>query len=226
MGCPANRGRARVTASLPEGHVAARERHTVRNRPGRGSPSAHLLRTCPPLSKVVSQGLVWFADTGPPRTNSGHESASLLSPLERQVLQPSTLVCRSGDRVGGVRAVELAEQVPMVRRGTTGAEAARVIAEYRLSGLVVADDDGVPIAVVPGSQVLSLVLPQYVRDEPNLSHAYDERGRRRAVPGPERGDHRGAARGQAADGSQAAVGAAGGHVDRDRRARWTPGTRR
>ena len=56
----------------------------------------------------------------------------------------------------------------MVRRGTTGAEAARVIAEYRLSGLVVADDEGVPIAVVPGSQVLSLVLPQYVRDEPNL----------------------------------------------------------
>ena len=64
----------------------------------------------------------------------------------------------------------------MVRRGTTGAEAARVIAEYRLSGLVVADEAGVPIAVVPGSQVLSLVLPQYVRDEPNLSHAYDERG--------------------------------------------------
>jgi CBS domain-containing protein len=76
----------------------------------------------------------------------------------------------------GVRAVELAEQVPMVRRETTGAEAARVIAEYRLSGLVVADDHGVPIAVVPGSQLLTLVLPQYVRDEPNLSHAYDERG--------------------------------------------------
>jgi CBS domain-containing protein len=64
----------------------------------------------------------------------------------------------------------------MVRRGTTGAEAARVVAEYRLSGLVVADEEGVPIAVVPGSQLLALVLPQYVRDEPNLSHAYDERG--------------------------------------------------
>jgi len=75
-----------------------------------------------------------------------------------------------------VRAVQLAEQVPTVRRATTGAEAARVIAEYRLSGLVVADDDGVPIAVIPGSQLLTLVLPQYVRDEPNLSHAYDERG--------------------------------------------------
>jgi CBS domain-containing protein len=75
-----------------------------------------------------------------------------------------------------MRAEELAEQVPMVRRATTGAEAARVIAEYRMSGLVVADDDGVPIAVIPGSQILSLVLPQYVRDEPNLAHAYDEAG--------------------------------------------------
>jgi CBS domain-containing protein len=75
-----------------------------------------------------------------------------------------------------MRAVQLAEQVPMVRSATTGAEAARVIAEYRMSGLVVADDEGVPIAVIPGSQILSLVLPQYVRDEPNLSHAYDEAG--------------------------------------------------
>jgi CBS domain-containing protein len=75
-----------------------------------------------------------------------------------------------------VKSVELAEKVPTVTSTTTGAEAARVIAEYRLSGLVVADEDGVPIAVIPGSQLLTLVLPQYVRDEPNLSHAYDERG--------------------------------------------------
>ena len=75
-----------------------------------------------------------------------------------------------------MRAEQLAEQVPTVRRATTGAEAARVVAEYRLSGLVVADERGVPVAVVPGSQLLSLVLPQYVRDEPNLAHAYDEVG--------------------------------------------------
>jgi CBS domain-containing protein len=75
-----------------------------------------------------------------------------------------------------MRAEQLAEQVPTVRPATTGAEATRVVAEYRLSGLVVADDAGVPIAVIPGSQLLSLVLPQYVRDEPNLSHAFDETG--------------------------------------------------
>ncbi len=77
---------------------------------------------------------------------------------------------------GMVRAAQLAERVPTVVRATTGAEAARVIAEYRLSGLVVADANGIPIAVIPGSQLLSLVLPQYLRDEPNLSHAFDERG--------------------------------------------------
>ncbi len=64
----------------------------------------------------------------------------------------------------------------MVQKATTGAEAARVVAEYRLSGLVVSGEDGVPIAVIPGSQLLSVVLPQYVRDEPNLAHAYDESG--------------------------------------------------
>lgn len=73
-----------------------------------------------------------------------------------------------------MRAEELSEQVPMVHRSTTGAEAARMIAEFRLNGIVVADGAGEPIAVVPGSQLLSLVLPQYVRDDPRLVHAFDE----------------------------------------------------
>ncbi len=71
-------------------------------------------------------------------------------------------------------AADLAEAVPTVSRHTLGAEAARVIAEYRLPGLVVADDAGVPIAVVPGSQLLSVILPQYVRDDPHLAHVFDE----------------------------------------------------
>lgn len=73
-----------------------------------------------------------------------------------------------------MRAIDLAEQVPTVHKETTGAEAARIVAEFRLNGLVVADDSGVPIAVIPGSQLLSVVLPQYVRDDPHLAHAYDE----------------------------------------------------
>ena len=73
-------------------------------------------------------------------------------------------------------AGELAERVPMVALSTTGAEAARVMAEYRLTALVVADEAGVPVQVIPGSQLLRLILPQFVRDDPKLAHAYDEGG--------------------------------------------------
>jgi CBS domain-containing protein len=72
-------------------------------------------------------------------------------------------------------AANLAEHVPTVSRETLGSEAARVIAEYRLPGLVVADDDGVPIAVVPGSQLLAVILPQYVREDPHLAHVFEEK---------------------------------------------------
>ncbi len=71
-------------------------------------------------------------------------------------------------------AAHLAEHIPTVSRETLGSEAARVIAEYRLPGLVVADDAGVPIAVVPGSQLLAVILPQYVRDDPHLAHVFEE----------------------------------------------------
>lgn len=70
-------------------------------------------------------------------------------------------------------ARDLAEQVPTVSRETTGAEAARVVAEYRLAGLVVADH-GVPHMVIPGTQILGLILPGYLREDPGLAHALDE----------------------------------------------------
>lgn len=75
-----------------------------------------------------------------------------------------------------MHASDLAEPIPTVTRQTGALEAARVIAEHRLAGLVVADDDGVPIAVVPGTQVLKLVVPRYVREDPSLAHVYDEAG--------------------------------------------------
>jgi CBS domain-containing protein len=75
-----------------------------------------------------------------------------------------------------VRASDLIERIPTVTAATTALEAAAVIAEYRLSGLVVADDAGVPVAVVPGTQVLRLIVPEYVREDPTLAHVYDEAG--------------------------------------------------
>jgi CBS domain-containing protein len=73
-----------------------------------------------------------------------------------------------------MHAGELAEQVPVVTRTTSGAEAIRMMAEYRLSGLVVEDDRGVPVAVIPGSQLLGLVVPDYITESPNLAHVLDE----------------------------------------------------
>lgn len=75
-----------------------------------------------------------------------------------------------------MHASELAEVVPTVTRRTTALEAARVIAEHRLSGLIVADDAGIPVAVVPGTQVLKLFVPRYVREDASLAHVYDEAG--------------------------------------------------
>ncbi len=75
-----------------------------------------------------------------------------------------------------MRAIELVERIPTVTAATSALEAAAVIARYGLSGLIVADGSGVPIAVVPGSQVLKLVVPRYVREDPALAHAYDEAG--------------------------------------------------
>src|SRR3954454_21025889 len=73
-------------------------------------------------------------------------------------------------------ARDLAERVPVVRRADSALEAARLIASHRLAGVVVADDDGEPEAVVQGSQVLRLVVPRYVREDPRLAHVYDEAG--------------------------------------------------
>lgn len=71
-------------------------------------------------------------------------------------------------------AQELAEQVPTVSFDTTGAEAVRLLAEYRLSGVVVQNGSDTPVAVIPGSQLLALIVPDYINDHPNLAHVYDE----------------------------------------------------
>jgi predicted transcriptional regulator len=75
-----------------------------------------------------------------------------------------------------VLARDLAEQVPVVHRADNALEVARLIASLRLAGVVVADDSGDPVAVVQGSQVLRIVIPTYVREDPRLAHAYDEAG--------------------------------------------------
>lgn len=64
---------------------------------------------------------------------------------------------------------------PTVPLDADAADAARLLGQQRLPGLVVVDGDGLPHSVLPGSQVLRFVIPGYVQDDPMLARVYDER---------------------------------------------------
>jgi CBS domain-containing protein len=74
-----------------------------------------------------------------------------------------------------MRARALAAPFPTVSFHADVLDAARVLAEQKLPGLIVVDDRGMPYTVLPGSQVLRFVVPQYVQDDPALARAYDEK---------------------------------------------------
>ena len=73
-----------------------------------------------------------------------------------------------------VQAHELAKPYPTVRLDTDATEAARLLTEHGRPGLIVVDDHDHPIAVLPGSQVLRMVIPRYVQDDPTLARVLDE----------------------------------------------------
>lgn len=73
-----------------------------------------------------------------------------------------------------MQAHELAEPYPTVRMDGSALDAARLLAERRLPGLIVVDDDEHPIAVLPGSQLLRFIIPRYVQDDPALARVLDE----------------------------------------------------
>lgn len=73
-------------------------------------------------------------------------------------------------------ASDLQVPLPLVRRHTTALDAARVIARDHLAGLVVADDNGRPVAVVSSADVLGLMVPGYVLDDLSLAGVLDESG--------------------------------------------------
>jgi CBS domain-containing protein len=75
-----------------------------------------------------------------------------------------------------MRARDLAEDYPLVRLTDPALNAARLIADQHRPAVVVVDDDGKPVTVLPGSQVLRFSVPGYVQDDPSLARVYDERG--------------------------------------------------
>jgi CBS domain-containing protein len=68
----------------------------------------------------------------------------------------------------------IAQPFPIVTPETDAMEAAQVMAEKRLPGLIVCRDDGRPYTVLPGSQVLRFLIPTYVQDNPALARTLDD----------------------------------------------------
>ncbi len=72
-----------------------------------------------------------------------------------------------------MRAADLVVPYPTVTLSTPAIEAARMLADADLPGLVVVDERGAPLAVLPGTQLLRLAVPLYCQEDPTLAHLVD-----------------------------------------------------
>ncbi|MGB6206678.1 CBS domain-containing protein [Mycobacterium sp.] len=64
-----------------------------------------------------------------------------------------------------MRAEDLEEKFPIVPIDSDAVDAARMIAEHHLPGLLVTDTCGEPYAVLPAFALLRFILPRYVQDD-------------------------------------------------------------
>ncbi len=73
-----------------------------------------------------------------------------------------------------MRARALAEPFPVVHLDTDALDATRLLVDRALPGLVVVDHEGLPLFILPGSQVLRFALPDYVEEDRTLASVYSE----------------------------------------------------
>jgi CBS domain-containing protein len=73
-----------------------------------------------------------------------------------------------------VRAEDLEEKFPIVPIDSDAVDAARMIAEHSLPGLLVTDTSGNPYAVLPAFAMLRFILPRYVQDDLTLAGVVGE----------------------------------------------------
>lgn len=73
-----------------------------------------------------------------------------------------------------MKARDLAAPYPTVRLDTPATEAARVLTEHGRPGLLVVDEHDHPVAILPASQVLRLLIPSYVQEDPALARVVEE----------------------------------------------------
>lgn len=73
-----------------------------------------------------------------------------------------------------MRARDLVVEFPTVRLTTPVVEAARLLAQQDLPGLIVVDDGDRPLTVLPGTDVLQMAVPRYCQNDPALARVIDE----------------------------------------------------
>ncbi|RDH75226.1 CBS domain-containing protein [Mycolicibacterium moriokaense] len=73
-----------------------------------------------------------------------------------------------------MHAEDMAEEFPAISIDTNALDAARMLAEHRLPGVLVTDSRGKPYAVLPASQVVRFLVPTYVQDDPSLAGVLTE----------------------------------------------------
>lgn len=73
-----------------------------------------------------------------------------------------------------MHASDIVEEFPVVSADSAAIDAARMLAEHRLPGIVVTDSSGSPYAVLPASQVVRFIVPTYVQDDPSLAGVINE----------------------------------------------------
>lgn len=74
-----------------------------------------------------------------------------------------------------MNARELAVPFPSIGMEDDALDAARLMAQQHLPGIVVCEPDGRPSRILPGSQVLRFVIPIYVQDDIALARVIGER---------------------------------------------------
>ena len=73
-----------------------------------------------------------------------------------------------------MRAEQIAEEFPVVTLDSNALDAVRLLATRRLPGLVVTDSAGTPVTILPASQVVRLLVPPYVQEDPSLAGVLSE----------------------------------------------------
>jgi hypothetical protein len=104
----------------------------------------------------------------------GHAQARGRVDTERREVWSAGNTAAADGRELRMRAGDLAQPFATVTPGTGALAATKAMAAARQPGLIVCGHDGRPYTILPGSQVLRLLIPDYLQQTPALARALDE----------------------------------------------------